>query len=103
MRRAVTPPSIGTARAPTLNPKLLVADEPARAWTPLRFPGQYHDRETGLHYNFHRYYDPETGRYLSHDPLGRVVAESAGGSWSCPSRPRVDKHPLQRKFRWEAS
>ncbi|OXM59823.1 RHS repeat-associated core domain-containing protein [Amycolatopsis vastitatis] len=47
-----------------------VADEPARAWTPLRFPGQYHDRETGLHYNFHRYYDPETGRYLSHDPLG---------------------------------
>jgi len=47
-----------------------VADEPARAWTPLRFPGQYHDRETGLHYNFHRYYDPETGRYLTHDPLG---------------------------------
>ncbi|MEU4247101.1 RHS repeat-associated core domain-containing protein [Amycolatopsis sp. NPDC026612] len=47
-----------------------VADEPGRAWTPLRFPGQYHDRETGLHYNFHRYYDPETGRYLTHDPLG---------------------------------
>ncbi|WP_410606565.1 RHS repeat-associated core domain-containing protein [Amycolatopsis sp. lyj-109] len=47
-----------------------VAGGPARAWTPLRFPGQYHDRETGLHYNFHRYYDPETGRYLTHDPLG---------------------------------
>ncbi|GAB2885089.1 DUF6531 domain-containing protein [Streptomyces mayteni] len=37
---------------------------------PLRFPGQYHDPETGLHQNFHRYYDPETGRYLTPDPLG---------------------------------
>jgi RHS repeat-associated protein len=39
-------------------------------YTPLRFPGQYHDPETGLHYNFHRYYDPTTGRYASPDPLG---------------------------------
>jgi RHS repeat-associated protein len=38
--------------------------------TPLRFPGQYHDAESGLHYNYHRYYDPESGRYLSTDPLG---------------------------------
>ncbi|NGY65997.1 type IV secretion protein Rhs [Lentzea sp. NEAU-D13] len=37
---------------------------------PLRFPGQYHDVETGLHYNVHRYYDPHTARYLSPDPLG---------------------------------
>lgn len=40
------------------------------AYTPLRFPGQYHDLETGHHYNVHRYYDPETARYLSPDPLG---------------------------------
>ncbi|MFJ5712816.1 DUF6531 domain-containing protein, partial [Streptomyces sp. NPDC093105] len=39
-------------------------------YTPLRFPGQYYDPETGLHYNFHRHYDPETARYLSTDPLG---------------------------------
>lgn len=37
---------------------------------PLRFPGQYHDAETGLHYNIFRYYDPQTGRYTSPDPLG---------------------------------
>ncbi|MCX4652055.1 DUF6531 domain-containing protein [Streptomyces microflavus] len=39
-------------------------------YTPLRFPGQYFDPETGLHYNFHRHYDPESCRYLSADPLG---------------------------------
>ncbi|WP_419995967.1 RHS repeat-associated core domain-containing protein [Streptomyces boninensis] len=40
------------------------------AYTPLRFPGQYNDPETGLHYNLHRHYDPATGRYASPDPLG---------------------------------
>ncbi|AJT65037.1 hypothetical protein T261_3367 [Streptomyces lydicus] len=42
----------------------------AAAYIPLRFPGQYFDPETGLHYNFYRYYDPETARYVSPDPLG---------------------------------
>jgi len=36
----------------------------------LRFPGQYYDTETGLNYNWHRYYNPKTGRYLTPDPLG---------------------------------
>jgi type VI secretion system secreted protein VgrG len=36
----------------------------------LRFPGQYFDRETGLHYNYFRDYDPAMGRYLQPEPLG---------------------------------
>lgn len=36
----------------------------------LRFAGQYYDNETGYHYNANRYYNPETGRYLTADPLG---------------------------------
>lgn len=40
------------------------------AYTPLRFPGQYFDPESGLHYNHHRYYDPQISRYLTQDPMG---------------------------------
>jgi RHS repeat-associated protein len=36
----------------------------------LRFPGQYYDSETGLHYNYFRYYDPRTGQYITSDPIG---------------------------------
>jgi RHS repeat-associated protein len=38
----------------------------------LRFPGQYFDEETGLHYNRARYYSPRLGRYISRDPLTYV-------------------------------
>jgi RHS repeat-associated protein len=37
---------------------------------PFRFPGQYYDSETGLHYNYFRYYNPPIGRYLTPDPIG---------------------------------
>jgi RHS repeat-associated protein len=36
----------------------------------LRLPGQYFDAETGLHYNWRRYYDPSSGRYVTADPIG---------------------------------
>ena len=69
-------------------PQLLVQTSGATAWQaeydvfgqinetvrlidqPLRFAGQYHDLESGLYYNWHRYYSPELGRYVSADPIG---------------------------------
>jgi RHS repeat-associated protein len=47
----------------SVNPKSSVVNN-------FRFSGQYSDEETGLHYNYHRYYDPTTGRYLTPDPIG---------------------------------
>ncbi|MGS7254332.1 RHS repeat-associated core domain-containing protein, partial [Pseudomonas anuradhapurensis] len=37
---------------------------------PIRFQGQYHDHETGLHYNRYRYYNPQCGRFINQDPAG---------------------------------
>jgi RHS repeat-associated protein len=51
----------------------------ATAYTPLRFPGQYADPETGLHYNHFRHYDPEPGRYVTPDPLGLAPAPNPAG------------------------
>ena len=36
----------------------------------LRLPGQVEDPETGFHYNYRRYYDTSTGRYITQDPIG---------------------------------
>lgn len=33
----------------------------------------------------------------------RLIGEAGGGSWSRPSRPTIDKHPLQKKLRWEVT
>ena len=38
----------------------------------LRFPGQYYDQETNTHYNYFRDYDPNQGRYVQKDPIGRL-------------------------------
>jgi RHS repeat-associated protein len=36
----------------------------------LRFPGQFYDQNAKLHYNYHRDYDPNSGRYIESDPIG---------------------------------
>jgi len=53
----------------TITTPAATADSPAIT-TNLRLPGQIEDPETGLHYNFRRYYDPSTGRYITQDPIG---------------------------------
>lgn len=50
--------------------KPVSGSERGAAATPFRFLGQQADEETGLCYNRHRYYDPETGRFISPDPIG---------------------------------
>jgi RHS repeat-associated protein len=44
---------------------------------PIRFQGQYLDDETGLHYNRHRYYDPDGARYITADPIGLLGGMNA--------------------------
>ena len=40
------------------------------AYQPFRLQNQYYDHETGLHYNFFRYYEPDAGRFVNQDPIG---------------------------------
>jgi RHS repeat-associated protein len=47
-----------------------VESQPLAVEQNLRFQGQYLDRESGLHYNTFRYYDPDIGRFISPDPIG---------------------------------
>jgi len=57
-------------------------------WTPLRFPGQYHDAETDLFENWNRYYDPSIGRYLQPEPMMQrpsYLVSMAKGSMSTPT------------------
>ncbi|MFJ9715759.1 putative T7SS-secreted protein [Streptomyces sp. NPDC101213] len=80
------------------------------AYTPLRFPGQYYDPETGLHYNCFRHYDPETGRYTSPDPLGLAPAPNPvayvenplGGCDPLGLMPKYTKEEKAQKAREDA-
>jgi RHS repeat-associated protein len=73
------------------------------AYTPLRFPGQYFDPETGLHYNYFRHYDPETARYLTLDPLGLAPALNPATyvdnpkTWADPLGLAACEHPAVRE------
>jgi len=58
---------VNASSALTLHPVTQIPFEPG-----LRFQGQYEDFETGLYQNLNRYYDPESGRYISQDPIGLI-------------------------------
>ena len=45
-------------------------------YQPFRLQKQYADRETGLHYNFFRYYKPDAGRFVNQDPIGVLGVEN---------------------------
>ena len=53
------------------------------AYQPFRLQNQYADRETGLHYNFLRYYEPDAGRFVNQDPIGLMGGENL--YWFAPN------------------
>jgi RHS repeat-associated protein len=61
----------------------------------LRFPGQYFLIESGLHYNWHRHYDPTLGRYIQADPLGFVDGPSVYGYAKSTPVMEIDSNGLQ--------
>jgi RHS repeat-associated protein len=60
-----------------------------------RFPGQWYQLEAGLHYNWHRSYDPTLGRYTQPDPLGFVDGPGVYGYAGGDAQARVDKDGRQ--------
>ena len=53
------------------------------AYHPFRLQNQYCDEETGLHYNFFRYYKPDAGRFVNQEPIGLMGGENL--YWFAPN------------------
>jgi len=79
----------------------------------LRFPGQYYDAETGLHYNYFRDYNPAVGRYVQSDPIGLGggvnsyyyaegnpinIFDLFGLTAMCPSTPPSTSNPSWKNY-----
>lgn len=62
----------------------------ANVHQPFRLQGQYYDPESGLHYNLHRYYEPNFGRFMTQDPIGLAGGSNAyfafptAQTWTAP-------------------
>ena len=70
-----------------------------RAACPFRMPGQYEDEETGLYYNGFRYYDPDTGSYISADPMRLEGGERLYGYVDDPTK-TSDPQGLHQIYAW---
>ena len=70
-----------------------------RMFVPFRQLGQYEDDETGLYYNRFRYYDPNTGGYISQDPIGLLCGESNFYAYVRDTNSWVDVFGLEELFR----
>ena len=68
----------------------------------LRYPGQYYDAETGLFYNWNRYYDPNTGRYSRSDPIGLDGGLNTFGYVLANPLSAIDEHGLKEKSPFES-
>ncbi|OCG58052.1 hypothetical protein A9G40_10780 [Gilliamella sp. Nev3-1] len=78
----------------------------------LRYQGQYLDRETGLHYNTFRYYDPDIGRFTQPDPIGlaggfNLYQYAPNGltwvdpwGWSCGSTKDSYQRAMNKALKW---
>ena len=53
------------------------------AYHPFRLQNQYYDSETGLLYNFFRYYKPDEGRFVNQEPIGLMGGENL--YWFAPN------------------
>ena len=110
---ALTDPSRNIVWAAQLDPwgNVLQEYNPQNIEQPIRLPGQHHDRETGLYYNRHRYYDPSIGSYINQDPIGlqggglipaysrqTPIAGQAPKVWMLPPYERGIQLPLIQIF-----
>ena len=68
----------------------------------LRFPGQYLDEETGLHYNYFRDYDPVVGRYAESDPIGLHGGPNTYGYGLQNPLDNTDPYGLEIAVQWHS-
>ena len=66
---------------------------------PFKYQGQYYDSEVELCYNRFRYYHPETGRYISEDPIGFLSGEPNFFAYVSDTNAWVDLLGLQSLYR----